>query len=136
MANQTKTSADAEFPRPLENLKQWKHWEETIVNYDRSRIRANVVPLSYVIRKNEEPDINGEHPEFINKIVARALLQVEYYAADRMYVFNMVLSFTTGQPSSDWIKTTTKHSDRRCSMETICRHFSGEGNATRNLAEA
>ena len=28
------------------------------------------VPLSYVIHDNEEPDIKGENPEFINKTVA------------------------------------------------------------------
>ena len=48
----------------------------------------------------------------------------------------MVVSFTTGQPSGDWIKTTMKHSDGQRSIEALRRHFSGEGNATRNLAEA
>ena len=62
-------------------------------------------------------------------------LEGEYYAADRMSVFDMVVSFKTGQPSSDWIKTTMKHTDVRRSMEDLRRHFSGEGNATRNLAE-
>ena len=33
MADQTKTSADAASPGPLENEKQWKHWEEKFVNY-------------------------------------------------------------------------------------------------------
>ena len=37
-------------------------------------------------------------------------LEGEYYSDDRMSVFNIVVSFTTGQPSGDWIKTTTKRS--------------------------
>ena len=136
MENQTKSSADAASPGPLENEKQWKHWEDFFSNYARSHIGANGVPLSYVIRENEKPDINGEHPNFINKTVACAPLEGEYYAADRMYVFNMVVSFTTGPPSGDWIKTTMKKSDGRRSMEALCRHFAGEDNATRNLAES
>ena len=73
MANQTKSSADAASPGPLENKEQWKHWEETFFNYTRSHIGANSVPLSYVIHENEEPDSNGENPEFINKTGACAL---------------------------------------------------------------
>ena len=72
MANLTKSSADAAYLVPLENEKQWKYWEEKFVNYTRSHIGANGVPLSYVIRENEEPDINGEHMEFINKTLACA----------------------------------------------------------------
>ena len=70
MENQTKSSADVASPGPLKNEKQWKHWEEKFVNYTRSHIRANGVPLSYIIHDNEEPYINGEHTEFINKTVA------------------------------------------------------------------
>ena len=105
------------------------------VNYTRSHIGANGVPLSYVIRENEEPDINGERPDFINRTVACAPLEGEYYAADRMSIFNMVVSFTTSQPSGDRIKTTIKHLDGRRSMESLRRNFAGEVNATRNLAK-
>ena len=59
--NQTKSSADAALPGPLENEKKWKHGEEKFVNYARSHIRENGVPLSYAIRENEEPYINGKH---------------------------------------------------------------------------
>ena len=136
MANQTKTSANAASPQALENEKQWKYWEETFVKYSRSHIGANFVPLAYMICENEEPDINGEHPEFINKKVDCAPLEEDYWTADRVSVFNIFVYFTTLQPSSDWIKTTMKHSDGRRLMEKFCRHFSGYGNATRNLTEA
>ena len=64
-----------------------------------------------------------------------AQLEGEYYAVDRMYIFNMVVSYTTGQPPGDLIKTMMKNSDGRQSMETLRIHFSGEGKATQNLAE-
>ena len=62
MANQAMRSEDAASTGPLENEKQWKHWEEKFVNYTRYHIEANGVPLSYVIRENEDLDINSEHP--------------------------------------------------------------------------
>ena len=49
MESQTKTSAEAASPGPLENEKQWKHWEEKFVNYAKAHIGADGVPLSYVI---------------------------------------------------------------------------------------
>ena len=93
------------------------------------------MPLSYVIRENDQPDNTGNNPDFVTEKVACIPLTGEYYMADRTSVFNMLVSFKTGQPSGDWIKYTLRYSDGRRSMEAPRRHFSGEGNATRNLAE-
>ena len=40
----------------------------------------------------------------------------------------MIVSFTVGQPSGDWIKDTLKYSDGRKSMNALRTHFAGEGN--------
>ena len=136
MTDQTKTSADAASPVPLENEKKWKHWEENFANYARYHIGASGMPLSYVIRENDQPDNTGNHNDFVTEKIACALLTGEYYMAERTSVFNMIISFTAGQPSGDWIKSTLMYSDERRSMESLRRHFSGKGNATHNLAEA
>ena len=60
----------------------------------------------------------------------------EFYEAYRMAVFNSLVSFTTDQPSGDWIKSTLKSHDGRKSMKALRNHFAGEGNASRNKAEA
>ena len=134
MANKTKIFVDAVSPVPLEKERKRKQWEETFVNYTRSHIGENGVPLSYVIRVIEEPDVNGEHPDYINKTLVCAPLEEGYCSSDLMYVFNMVVFFKIGQPSSEWIKTAMKQSDRRQSMEALHRHFAGEINATWDLA--
>uniref|UniRef100_A0A7S0GE90 Uncharacterized protein n=1 Tax=Proboscia inermis TaxID=420281 RepID=A0A7S0GE90_9STRA len=54
-----------------------------------------------------------------------------------MSVFNMIISFTTGQLSKDWIKSTVKYANGKRAMKAFQDHFSGEGNASRNpLSEA
>ena len=136
MENQTRSLAGVASSGPLESEKQWKHWEEHFVNYTRSHIGVKSVPLSYVICQTEEPDINGEHLDFINKKVACAPLEGKYDAADRMSIFDMFVSLTTSQPSGDWIKTTMKHSDGWRLMKDLRINFSGEGNVTHNLAES
>jgi len=136
LKNQASTAADAATPGALKSEKQWKEWEEKFVNYARSQLGSNGVPLSYVVRENEKPDTETIHPDFVNKTIACAPLAGEYYSADRLAVFNFIVSFTTGQPSGDWIKNTLKFADGRRSMQALRDHFSGEGNATRNVAEA
>ena len=136
LKSQTSTSAGAASPGPLESEKMWKQWEEKFINYTRSHIGANGIPLSYVIRENDDPDSNGDYPDFIMKTIGCAPLVGEYYSADRLTVFNMIVSFTTGQPSGDWIKNTIRYADGRRSMKALRTHFAGEGNATRNMAEA
>jgi hypothetical protein len=134
--DQMKIAATASSPGPLESERQWKQWEEKFNNYARSHLGANGIPLSYVIRKNDEPNLNGEFTDFLTQTIECAPLTGEYYLADRLTVFNMITSFTTGQPSHDWIKSTIRYADGRRSMKALRDHFEGEGNASRNKNEA
>ena len=136
MAKLAKVSAEAASPGPLESERMWKQWEEQFTNYTRSHIGVNGIPLSYIIRENDAPDVDGEYNDFVSKTIACAPLTGEYFTADSMTVFNMIVSFTTGQPSGDWIKSTLRQSNGRVSMKALRDHFTGEGNATRNMAEA
>ena len=54
------TAADAASPGPLESERKWKNWEEKFINYLYTQIGAFGVPLSYVIRENDAPNV-GEH---------------------------------------------------------------------------
>ena len=123
-------------PGPLEKESKWKEWEEKFTNYLRLHLGANGIPLSYVIRENDDPDTETEHVDFIRKTTACAPLNGEYFEADRLTVFNFIVSFTTGQPSGDWVKNTERYQNGRRSMKALRDHFLGEGNATRSLADA
>ena len=136
LLKQLKTAAEAASPGPLESERKWKTWEEKFENYCRAHIGAAGVPLSYVIRENDAPDVDATYPDFLSKTIACAPITGEQYQADRLAVFNMIVSFTTGQPSGDWIKSTLKYNDGRRSMKALRDHFTGEGNATRNKTEA
>ena len=133
----TSSAANAASPGPLESERKWKQWEERFVNYCQAHLGANGIPLSYIIRENDAPDVaGGPFPDFLAHSVACAPLTGAYYEADKRTVFQMIVSFTTGQPSGDWIKGTLQFQDGRRSMLALRDHFAGEGNATRNMAEA
>ena len=123
-------------PGPLEREAKWKEWEEKFVNYLRLHLGASGVPLSYVVRDNDNPDRTTIHGDFITQTIACAPLNGEHFDADKLTVYNFIVSFTTGQPSGDWVKDTTRHANGRISMRALRDHFLGEGNATRSLASA
>ena len=52
---------------PLESENIWKEWESTLINYFSTLIGVNLFPLSYTVRENNNPDANGDIPNFIQK---------------------------------------------------------------------
>ena len=77
------------------------------MNYLQCQVGSEGVPLSYIVRLNVAPDTETVHPDFVSKTIACASLHREYYEANKLTVFNMIVSFTTGQPPGDWIKSTS-----------------------------
>ena len=136
LQDQSSSASAAASPGPLESERKWKAWEEKFVNYCRSHLGANGIPLSYVIREHDAPDTNAHYDDFVTKTIACAPLSGEFYEADRMTVFNFLVSFTIDQPSGEWIKATLRYNNGRRSMKALRNHFSGEGNTSRNKAEA
>ena len=136
LSDRSSSAADAASPGPLESERKWKQWEEKFVNYTSCHIGTFGIPLSYIIRESEAPNLDGDFVDFTSKTIACAPLNGEFYRADTLTVFNMIVSFTTGQPSGDWIKQVVRFSDGRRCMQALRDHFAGEGNATRNMAEA
>ena len=99
-----KTATDEASSGPLEKEKQWKEWEEKFIIYLQPHLGVNGVCLAYVIRENTEPEHGGNFPDVISEYIACLPLNGPYYDADKLTVYNMIFSFTTGHVSGDWIK--------------------------------
>ena len=56
--------------------------------------------------------------------------------SDIATVHQCLVSSTSGQPLEDWIKPVLRYKDGKRISAAIKDHFSGEGNATRQIAEA
>ena len=132
------TKAKEASPGPLKSEKEWMDWEAKFTNYLSVLIGVNGVPLNYVIRENEAPPAAGSkvYANFMDETIYCAPLSGTYYDADKQTVHQAIVSFTTGNPSEDWIKSVSRHRDGRRSMKALRDHFAGEGNATRRIAEA
>ena len=136
LREQSDEKAKVASPGPLVSENKWIEWEPKFVNYLSTLIGMNGVPLSYVVRENDNPDQTGPHANFTEECIACAPLSGVGYDSDRSAVHQALVSFTTGQPSENWIKATDRYKDGRRSMKKLRDHFSGEGNTTRRIAEA
>ena len=138
LVNDSSTKAKEATPGPLESESKWVDWESKFTNYLSTLMGVDSVPLSYVIRENDDPPPQGtrEYTSFVDEIISCAPLTGTFYQAGRSTVQQAIVSFTTGLPSEDWIKNVSRYKDGRRSMKALRDHFSGEGNATRRIAEA
>lgn len=98
LTKQNCTASSTASPGPLDSEQKWKQWEEKFINYLTLYLGSYGVPLLYVICENDDPDYHGEYIHFISKTIACAPLTGEFYATDRMTVFNMIVSFGLSQP--------------------------------------
>ena len=136
MISQSDVKSKAASPGPLVSESTWTEWEPKFNNYLSVIMGINGVPLSYVIRENDNPDRVGPHADFVDETIACTPLAGEPYEADRSTVQQYLVSFTTGEMSEEWIKPLLKKKNGRLSMIALRNHFAGEGNATRRIAVA
>ena len=96
---------------------------------------VNRVPLSYVVRENDDPDPEG-HNTFVQKCIACAPLTGPHFEADARRVHQLVTSFTQGEISEQWIKMHSRAQNGRVDLQALYAHYQGAGNTTRRIAEA
>ena len=123
-------------PGPLETESKWHDWEQAMENYLSSTYGVDGVPLSYVIRDNDAPDRMTAFSDFNERATACAPLSGAAFDADKRRVHQLMVSFTQGQLSEDWIKPVKRLKNGREDMKRLRAHFSGEGNASRRIAIA
>ena len=123
-------------PGALESEATWHEWEPAFENYLSSTYGVDGVPLVYVIRPNDAPDRTTTFADFNERAIACAPLRGAAFDADKRRVHQLMVSFTQGQMSEDWIKPVKRLKNGREDMIRLRAHFAGEGNATRRIAVA
>ena len=123
-------------PGMLKTEAKWNEWEPAFENFLSCAFGVDGVPLSYVIRAEDEADRVTMFHDFADKCVACAPLTGPAFDADKRTVHQFMVSFTQGEMSEDWIKPVKHQKDGREDMKRLRDHFSGEGNATRRIAVA
>ena len=138
LAENSDTMSREASPGDLENERKWAQWEPGLTNYLSCIPGSNGVPLSYVIRENDDPldDEEIEGMDFTQQCVACCPLEGPHFEVDKRKVHQLIQGFTNGTSAEDWIKPHRRCEDGRLDMQALRDHFKGEGNASRQIAEA
>ena len=83
-------------PGKLKDERKWIDWDSSMVNY-LSTIEGSLgVPLSYVVRENYKPILEG-HDNFIEKCVVCAPLKGPIFEADSRRVHQVISANVQGK---------------------------------------
>ena len=123
-------------PGNLVSEAKWNEWSISFKNYLLSGFGVDGVPLNYIICINDNPDHNTVFQDFTDKCVACAPLTGPAFDANKRKVHQILVSFTQGELSKDWLKPFKRLKNGRIDFTELRRHFQGEGNASRRIAMA
>ena len=99
LRDQSDVKAKSASPGPLISEAKWIDWETKFTNYLSTLLGVNGIPLSYVIRKNDNPPAAGTtFTSFVEQTVMSAPLNGTYYEADREEVHQALVSFNDRIP--------------------------------------
>jgi hypothetical protein len=130
------TNAKAVDPGKFKDERKWPEWEKAFTNYLAVIPGVTGIPLSYVVRESAIPEDGREYSTSTERMIARASLQGQFYEADSRRVHNLLLGFLQGENTENWIRSVARYQDGRRDMEALRRHYAGEGNSTRRIADA
>ena len=130
------TNAKAVDPGKFKDERKWPEWEKAFTNYLAVIPGVTCIPLSYVVREIANPEEDREYSTVTERMIARASLQGQFYEADSRRVHNLLLGFLQGENTENWIRGVARYQDGRRDMEALRRHYAGEGNSTRRIADA
>jgi hypothetical protein len=130
------TNTKAADPGKFRDERKWPEWNKAFTNYLSVIPGVSGIPLSYVIRDDENPDEDAMYLSFNERMIARAPHTGQYYEADSRRVHNLLTGFLHGEPTETWIRSLSRFQDGRRDILALRRHYAGEGNSTRRIADA
>ena len=95
------------------------------------------VPLSYVVREEEEPGHDRDFgDDFVSEMIACAPLHGAHFRADSRHVHQLLKNFIVAETAEQWIKSLEQHVDGHHDMLALREHYQGKGNASRHIPSA
>ena len=135
--DQVETISKAADPGKFKDECKWPDWEPAFINYLSTIPGSYHVPLSYVVRENDDPAHDRDFGEdFQVEMIACAPLHGAHFRADARCVHQLLKNYLVTETAEQWIKGLEVHGDGRRDMMALWEHYSGEGNTGRRIATA
>ena len=135
--DQVDTISKSADPGKFKDERKWPDREPALVNYLSTIPGSYHVPLSYVVREQEDPDHDRDFgDDFFSEMIACVPLHGAHFRANSRRVHQLLKNFLVAETAEQWIKNKEPHVDGRQDMLALREHYSEEGNASRRIATA
>ena len=99
-------------PGKFKDERKWPDWEPAFVNYLSTIPGSYHVPLSYVVREQEDPDHDRDFGDnFVSEMIACAPLHGAHFRADSRCIHQLLKNFLVAETAEQWIKNLEPHAD-------------------------
>ena len=103
------TNSKAADPGKFKDERKWPEWEKAFINYLSVIPGVSGIPLSYVVREQDEPTPGMDYSTFNEQMMHRAPLTSQYYIADARQVHNLLVGFLQGENTENWIRNIARY---------------------------
>jgi len=111
------------------NIK-WKPWKESVISYFNSSLTKDFIPLSYIIRENDDPIPGAIYESEHQRLVAIAPLRGTEFKHDNGVVFDFLKTWTINGPAYPWMKQFSTTRNGRAAWMALLAYY--EGSAARD----
>ena len=105
------TNTKAADPGKFKDERKWPEWEKAFVNFLSIIPGVNDIPLSYVVRVDDNPAGHATYKMFNERMINRAPLTGQYYIADARRVYDLLLGYLLGENTESWIRSIARFQD-------------------------
>ncbi len=106
------------------NIK-WKPWKESVISYFNSSLTKDFIPLSYIIRENDDPIPGAIYESEHQRLVAIAPLRGTEFKHDNGVVFDFLKTWTINGPAYPWMKQFSTTRNGRAAWMALLAYYKG-----------
>ena len=104
-------------PGKFTDERKWPDWKPAFVNYLSTIPGYYHVPLSYVVRGQEDPDPDRDFgDDFVSEMITCAPLHGAHFRANSRHVHQLLKSYLVAETVEQWIKNLEHYVEGRRDM--------------------
>ena len=130
------TLSDSTKPKDLSTQTMYNDWQPTLVNHLRQIPGLYGIPLSYVVRENDLPDLSPT-PNFMEMDIKAAPLNGLAYDADKAQVAIIITNLIVGNNEAETkVQSLADRHNGREIMKALDEHYLGIGLYATKISQA
>ena len=133
--DQVETISKVADPGKFKDECKWADWEPAFTNYLSTIPGVYGIPLSYVIRQNNESQHDQDFGEdFTQEMISCVSLRGANFRADSRKVHQLHKNYLVAESAEQWIHNIEHLNNGRRDMQALRNHYQGKGNTSRCIA--